>query len=63
MSTTNDIELVRQAYQAFSAGDAATLSTLFAADVVHTFPGTSPISAARTRDSAPCSPSTDGSPN
>ena len=46
MSTTNDIELVRQAYQAFSAGDAATLSTLFADDVVHTFPGTSQISGA-----------------
>jgi ketosteroid isomerase-like protein len=43
MSVEENLELVRRAYAAFSAGDAATLMEVFAADIVHAIPGSSAI--------------------
>ncbi len=44
MSINENLEIVRRGYAAFSAGDADTLTALFADDVVHSVPGSSPIS-------------------
>lgn len=46
MTGQDNVELVRKAYAAFSAGDMETLSQLYAADVSHTVPGTSPPAGA-----------------
>jgi ketosteroid isomerase-like protein len=42
MAGSNE-EIVRQGYKAFGEGDMETLGSLFAADVVHSAPGNSPI--------------------
>jgi ketosteroid isomerase-like protein len=44
MSVADNLELVRRAYAAFSAGDIDTLSGLLAPDVVHSVPGSSVLS-------------------
>lgn len=44
MSVEDNLELVRRGYAAFGAGDADTLSELFAPDIVHAVPGSSPLS-------------------
>jgi ketosteroid isomerase-like protein len=41
MGVKENIELVRRGYAAFSAGDAATLTAVFAPDAVHRVPGSS----------------------
>ena len=46
MAVQDNLDLVRRAYEAFSAGDAETLSGLFAPDVVHAVPGSSAIAGA-----------------
>ena len=38
-------ELVRQGYKAFGEGDMDTLRSLFAADAVHSAPGSNPLAA------------------
>ena len=43
MGATENLELVRRGYAAFSAGDMETLKGLFKADIVHSVPGTSAI--------------------
>ena len=43
MGASENLELVRRGYAAFSTGDMETLSGLFKPDVVHSVPGTSPI--------------------
>ena len=42
MTVADNIELVRKAYAAFSAGDVEALSKLYAADVSHAVPGDAP---------------------
>ena len=46
MTVADNLELVRRAYAAFSAGDVDTLSGLMAPDIVHTVPGSSALSGA-----------------
>jgi uncharacterized protein len=46
MAVRDNLEVVRRGYAAFSAGDTATLSELFAPDVVHVVPGSSPLAGA-----------------
>lgn len=46
MGVQDNLELVRRGYAAFGAGDTATLSELFAPDIVHAIPGSAPISGA-----------------
>lgn len=46
MSVQDNLELVRRGYAAFSSGDTNTLSELFAADVVHSVPGSSTLAGA-----------------
>jgi len=43
MGATENLELVRQGYAAFTAGDMETLQKLFKPDIVHAVPGTSAI--------------------
>ena len=43
MGATENLELVRAGYAAFSAGDMDTLAGLFKPDIVHSVPGTSQI--------------------
>ena len=43
MGASENLELVRRGYAAFSTGDMETLSGLFKPDIVHSVPGTSPI--------------------
>lgn len=43
MTVQENLDLVRRGYAAFSSGDTATLSELFAPDIVHTVPGSSPL--------------------
>lgn len=44
MGVQENLDLVRRAYAAFSAGDVDTLSNMLASDAVHTVPGKNPIS-------------------
>jgi uncharacterized protein len=46
MTVEENFELVRRGYDAFNAGDAATLSEVFAPDIVHAVPGDSAIAGA-----------------
>ena len=43
MGAYQNLELVRQGYAAFSAGDMDTLQSLFKPDIVHSVPGASQI--------------------
>ncbi|MFL6203986.1 MAG: nuclear transport factor 2 family protein [Acidimicrobiales bacterium] len=43
MGVSENLDLVRRGYAAFTAGDLDTLQTLFKPDIVHAVPGTSPI--------------------
>ena len=43
VGATENLELVRRGYAAFSAGDMDTLQGLFRPDIVHSVPGTSKI--------------------
>ncbi|MGO4597657.1 nuclear transport factor 2 family protein [Terrabacter sp. 2RAF25] len=47
MGATEDIEVVRRGFAAFSAGDMATLNDLFTEDAVWHVPGTGPLSGAK----------------
>jgi uncharacterized protein (TIGR02246 family) len=44
MGTQENADLVRRGYAAFSAGDMATLTEVFAEDAVWTVPGSNPMS-------------------
>jgi uncharacterized protein len=46
MTVDENFDLVRRGYEAFNAGDAATLSEVFAPDIVHSVPGNSAIAGA-----------------
>jgi ketosteroid isomerase-like protein len=46
MSVADNLELVRRAYAAFSAGDIDTLSGMMAPDIVHSVPGSGALSGA-----------------
>ena len=46
MTVEENLDLVRRGYAAFVAGDTDTLTELWAPDVVHAVPGSSPISGA-----------------
>lgn len=46
MAVEDNLEVVRRGYAAFSAGDMATLSELFAPDIVHVVPGSSQLAGA-----------------
>jgi hypothetical protein len=47
MGTTEDVEVIRRGYAAFSAGDMATLTELFADDAVWHVPGSGSLSGAK----------------
>lgn len=47
MGTTENVELVRRGYEAFSTGDMATLHELFAEDAVWHAAGTGPLSGTK----------------
>ena len=47
MGKTDDVEVIRRGYAAFSAGDMATLTELFGDDAVWHVPGSGPLSGAK----------------
>jgi ketosteroid isomerase-like protein len=47
MGATDDVEVVRRGYAAFSAGDMATLNELFTDDAVWHVPGTGTLSGSK----------------
>ena len=46
MTVTENLDLVRRGYAAFSAGNAAGLKAVFSSDITHLVPGSSPMSGA-----------------